>query len=201
MATKASGEATGGEGYITDGFPAPGLKKMTRFMTSHNSEGKGIFISRDSGDHHRVMGEQQAVANILYSTKETPVDLTDEKDVKAAAAKEPPLHCKNGTLIRMIDFAPGLKAPMHRALSIDYGIVMEGSFELGLDSGETRILHQGDVCIQRATMHTWKNITENCTKPGRMLFILLDVKPFEVNGIKVEEDMGALGKEYVDREE
>ncbi|CAG9949541.1 unnamed protein product [Clonostachys rosea f. rosea IK726] len=39
------------------------------------------------------------------------------------------------------------------------------SFELTLDSGESRIMRPGDVSIQRATSHKWKNITGNGTMP------------------------------------
>jgi quercetin dioxygenase-like cupin family protein len=65
----------------------------------------------------------------------------------------------------MIDFAPNEISPMHRALSIDYGVVLEGEFELILDSGERRIMRQGDVSIQHATGHQWRNLTG--TAPSR----------------------------------
>ena len=60
---------------ITDGFPAPGLRETQRLITSHDARGKGYFQTTDNGDDHRVMGEKQAVANLLYSTRESPVDL------------------------------------------------------------------------------------------------------------------------------
>jgi quercetin dioxygenase-like cupin family protein len=50
---------------------------------------------------------------------------------------------------------------MHRTESLDYGVVLEGSMELILDSGETKIMNRGDVCVQRATSHAWKNVSEN----------------------------------------
>jgi hypothetical protein len=99
----------------------------------------------------------------------------------------------------MIDFAPGLESPMHRAVSIDYGIVVEGVFELTLDSGETRIMRQGDVSVNRAAAHKWKNITGNGTLPGRMMWILLDCKDVIVNGKKVEGFLGELEKEYIEQ--
>lgn len=34
---------------------------------------------------------------------------------------------------------------MHRTVSIDYGVVLEGEIELTLDSGESRIMRRGDV--------------------------------------------------------
>lgn len=85
-------------------------------------------------------------------------------------------------------------------MSIDYGIVLEGEFELSLDSGESRIMRCGDISVQRATAHRWRNITAGGTEPGRMLYILLDCKDvFLANGEKVEGFLGELEKEYEGR--
>ncbi|KAI1405139.1 hypothetical protein F4819DRAFT_494345 [Hypoxylon fuscum] len=186
-------------GFVTDGFPAPGLTRTRRHITGHNEEGKSVFLTTDSGDHHRVMGEQQAVANILYSTMETPIELNGNVDIQHAKEHEPPLHYHNGTVLRMIDFGPGVESPLHRAISLDYGVVLEGVFQITLDSGESRIMRPGDVSIQRATSHKWKNLTGNGTLPGRMLYVLLDCKDVIVNGSKVEGFLGELEKEYKGR--
>lgn len=74
--------------YVKDGFPAPGLPRTVRYITGHNAEGKGVFLVSDAGDHHRKMGADQALANILYSTTETPVDFNDDKDIKQAMENE-----------------------------------------------------------------------------------------------------------------
>lgn len=100
----------------------------------------------------------------------------------------------------MIDFGPGVASPLHRAVSVDYGIVLEGEFELTLDSGETRIMRQGDISVQRATAHSWRNITGNCTMPGRMLYVLLDCKEVVVNGQKLEGYLSWLEPYYKGRE-
>ncbi|KFA67228.1 hypothetical protein S40285_06292 [Stachybotrys chlorohalonatus IBT 40285] len=188
-----------GLNYVHSGFPAPGLRQINRHITGHNDDGKSVFLSTDNGDHHRIMGEKQAVANILYSTQETPVQLNGNVDIEKASKEEPPLHYHNGSIVRMIDFAPSVESPMHRAVSIDYGIVVEGTFKLVLDSGEERIMRQGDVSVQRATAHKWINITDNGTAPGRMMWILLDCHDVVVNGQKMEGYLGDLEKEYVGR--
>ena len=41
----------------------------------------------------------------------------------------------------------------------------------------------------------WKNLDEQ--KPGRMVFILLDVKPLKVNGEIIQEYLGDMEKDYV----
>ncbi|KAL3477603.1 hypothetical protein BJX99DRAFT_225812 [Aspergillus californicus] len=196
-APEAPAAPPAGAGYVFNGFPAPGLRKTVRHITGHNKQGQSVFFSTDCGAHHRVMGEQQAVANILYSTKETPVDMNDDVDIKYAAEVEPGLHIHNGSVVRQIDFAPNVESPLHRAVSIDYGIVVEGEFKLILDSGEERIMRQGDVSVQRATAHKWHNITGNGTMPGRMLWILLDCKDVVVEGKVMAGFLGDLAKEYV----
>lgn len=101
----------------------------------------------------------------------------------------------------MIDFSPGLVSPMHRSVSIDYGIVVEGEFELLLDSGETRIMRQGDVSINRGGAHTWRNITGNGTMPGRMIYVLVDSKPVvTAKGEELGEFLAELAPYYEKRE-
>lgn len=86
-------------------------------------------------------------------------------------------------------------------MSIDYGIVLEGEFELILDSGESRIMRRGDISVQRATAHRWRNITAGGNEPGRMLYVLLDCKDVFMpgSGEKVEGFLGELEKEYEGR--
>ena len=107
---------------------------------------------------------------------------------------QPSIHVKRGSVARLIDFAPGMESPIHRAMSIDYGVVVEGEFEFSLDSGESRMMYPGDCSVNRACNHKWRNVSQ--TKSGRMLFILLDVQPLEVNGKIIEEDLGELSGEY-----
>ncbi|CAH0003354.1 unnamed protein product [Clonostachys byssicola] len=210
-------------GYINTEWPAPGLRRNVRHITGHNEDGKAVFLATDCGDHHTMIGNQQALANIIYSTKETPVDLGGDADLKYAKENivrrilpttgslrtsftniilpllQPPLHYHNGSVVRMIDFAPNVVSPMHRAVSLDYGIVVEGEFKLILDSGEEKVMRQGDVSVQRATAHQWHNITANGTAPGRMMWVLLDCKPVEIKGKKLEEYLGELTPYYQDR--
>lgn len=69
---------------------------------------------------------------------------------------------------------------MHRTVSLDYGVVLEGEIELVLDSGESRVLKRNDISVQRGTNHIWRNRSQ--TEWGRMLFVSQEAKPVEVNG-------------------
>jgi quercetin dioxygenase-like cupin family protein len=67
---------------------------------------------------------------------------------------------------------PGIECIIHVTKSRDYGIVVEGEMEMRLDSGETRYMKRGDVAVQRATMHGWKNRSD--TEWARMFFVSQD---------------------------
>ncbi|KAK3936139.1 hypothetical protein QBC46DRAFT_420233 [Diplogelasinospora grovesii] len=183
---------------ILTGFPAPGLRASRRFISSHDKDGKDIFVVDDNGDHHRVLAGGKGVGNIIYSTAETPVDMNDDKDLKYARDHEPGIHVPDGSVVRLVDFAPGCESPPHRAMSIDYGVVVEGRFQLTLDSGESKIMLPGDMSVNRGCMHVWKNLDEE--KPGRMVFVLLDVVPYKVNGKVLEEDLGDMAPDYAVRD-
>ncbi|KAI1125337.1 hypothetical protein F5Y10DRAFT_268164 [Nemania abortiva] len=184
------------EGYVQTPYPVQGLPRVVRHITGHNAEGKSVFLSTDIGDHHRELVNKSAIANIVYSTNRHPVELGGDVDVKYARENEPGITVKNGSVCRMIDFGPGGVSPMHRVNSLDYAVVIEGVFNMILDSGEERIMQRGDMAVQRSTAHRWINVTGNGLLPGRILFILLDVNDLEVRGSKVQGHLGVLEKDY-----
>ncbi len=77
-----------GSNYVTTDFPIAGLSRAMRHITGHNPDGESVFLSTDCGDHHRVMGEKQAIGNIIYSTDRTPIELNDDVDIKYAKENE-----------------------------------------------------------------------------------------------------------------
>ncbi|EAA36365.1 hypothetical protein GE21DRAFT_2378 [Neurospora crassa] len=184
-------------GPITE-FPAPGLRDPFRYITGHDAEGNAVFVQTDNGDHRAVMLGGAAAQNIIYSAGSNPIELTGNVDLEFAKNR-PSLHIPNGVCVRMIDFAPGCKSNMHRALCMGIGTVCEGEVELTLGSGEKRILRPGDVSINRGAMHQWRNTSDE--KPARMLYTLLDIKPLIVNGKQLDFDMGYLMKEYAEYDE
>lgn len=168
------------------------LRPLKRFITTHNDKGEAVFSSAISEDNERVNYHNDTVAFALgYTTNGFPVDLNNDSDIegyKPYLKEAPGLTVSNGTVLRFVDFAPGLDSPMHRTVSLDYGVVIEGEVELKLDSGETRLMKKGDVAIQRGTSHAWKNASE--TKWLRMMFVLQPCKPIEIAGQALGEDLG-----------
>jgi hypothetical protein len=58
---------------------------------------------------------------------------------------------------------------MHVTASIDYALVLDGELWLELDDGETVHLHAGDIVIQQATRHGWRNKSE---RPATIAFVM-----------------------------
>lgn len=42
---------------------------------------------------------------------------------------------------------------MHRTVSVDYAVVLEGEIDLVLDDNATKTMRKGDVAVQRGTIH------------------------------------------------
>lgn len=119
--------------------------------------------------------------SVLYTTDSYPTDLENNKDLekhfnyKGAV----PIGIPNGSVIRFVDVAPGGVSPMHRTRTLDYGVVLHGEVELvleDLEKGPVRLMKRGDVSIQRATMHAWRNPSK--TEWSRMLYVILDAKDY-----------------------
>ena len=122
--------------------------------------------------------------------------MADEADIAAYAAHlaDPPaLTVPHGSVGRVVDFPPGYTSPMHRTLSLDLGIVIEGEIELILDGGGTRVLKRGDVAVQRGTNHAWRNATPEEGGWARVFYVLQDAEPIELgDGMRLGEDLGGI---------
>lgn len=170
--------------------PENHLPSIVRHITTHNAEGKATFSTQLSENPEQKAVGKEAVFALSYCSSEFPVDLSDDKDIKSYQkymAQAPGLVINSGSVLRHVDMVPGHTSPMHRTVSLDYGIVIEGEVELILDSGEKRAMKPGDIAIQRGTMHAWRNMSD--TKWARMLYVLLPAKPLEVAGEKLGEDL------------
>ena len=181
-----SGSRPQNEGQLSTNLPG-----LTHYITGHDaSTGKAIIQSTRPGSWVPVLKGANAF-NVIYTTSEFPVSLNNDRDLQThdevLSSKKLGLVNKNGTVCRIVDFAPGTQPLMHRTQSLDYGVVLEGTLEMSLDSGETKLLHRGDVAVQRATMHGWRN--QSKTEWARMLFVLQDCQPVVIDGKSLGEDL------------
>ncbi len=171
------------------------LPTPNRFITTHDASGKAIIDSSipAAAPFYSIGSASDALFAQCYVTSDFPVQITDDADTaayKTFLASPPGLTVSGGTVLRYVDMPPGALSPMHRTVSLDYGVVLEGEVDLVLDSGETRHMKRGDICVQRATMHAWRNRSE--TEWARMLYVLQPVKPAVVAGQELREDYGGM---------
>jgi uncharacterized cupin superfamily protein len=168
------------------------LPQLQTLITSHNADGKAIIHSAREFPWQSI-DEDKMAFSVVYSTSSFPPDLNNEVDINThdtLMTKGVGLVNPGGTIIRCVDFAPGDRCEMHRTQSLDYGIILEGSVDMLLDSGERQSMKRGDVAVQRATMHQWINTSE--TEWARIMFVLQDCRPLIVAGKSLGEDLGGL---------
>lgn len=174
------------------------LSIPNRFITTHNAEGKAIIdtsLPAPAPFYALGKGENDAFFAQGYVTDAFPTTLDDDADLavyKSYLDKPPGLTVSGGTVLRYVDIPPNFTSPMHRTVSLDYGVLLEGEVDLVLDSGETQAMRRGDICIQRATMHAWRNTS--LTEWARMLYVLQPCKAFAAGAGEgeIKEDYGGM---------
>ena len=111
---------------------------------------------------------------MVWTTESFPVSNTGDAD---EGLRKVGTTLKNGTVFRVVEFAPGVAPRNHRTDSIDYAVVVSGEIDMELDDSVAH-LKAGDVLVQRGTIHNWVN---RGTQPCVMAFILIDAKPVEAD--------------------
>ncbi|OQU98739.1 Cupin domain-containing protein [Cladophialophora immunda] len=166
------------------------LPPVHRHITTHDPKtGKAIFYSTGTASWNSS-ATKDAAASVAYTTS-FPPQLSGDEDIEKhnalMVAGGPGLVVPSGTVCRVVDIGPGREAIMHRTCSLDYGVVVEGTIEMVLDSGERAVMNRGDIVIQRATMHGWRNPSQS--QWARLFFVLQDCKALTIGGMAVEEDL------------
>ena len=151
--------------------------EIRRVVTGHDASGRSVVLSDAPVVGHDAMPGSTFVW--VWRTTTTPADNDDPAD---RAASPPDLTQPDGSVLLLVDIAPGARSPLHRTRSLDYAFVLAGPVDLELDDGSTTRLETGAVVVQRGTMHAWVN-------PGphtaRMAYVLLDATEPTANGEKL----------------
>ncbi len=156
---------------------------IRRIVTGHNLEGTAVFTS-DEEFEPLIIPTGDAAMSTLWTTATVPADCNDEID---GAKRDAGTTLKGGSVIRIVDMLPGASSPLHRTDSIDYGIVISGEIELELEDEVYKKIGAGEIIIQRGTLHKWRNPSK--TEVCRIVFVLIEAKPYEINGIPLPEYM------------
>jgi quercetin dioxygenase-like cupin family protein len=139
-----------------------------RVVTGHAPDGRSVIVSDGPPPVSRVVADGAAFHELwITAAAPAPIEAAEAEPTERHLVVPPP---PSGSVIRIVDFPPGARSPMHRTESVDYGIVLAGQVHLVLDDSETA-LAPGDVVVQRGTDHAWHNRAD---APARMAFVLID---------------------------
>jgi quercetin dioxygenase-like cupin family protein len=152
-----------------------------RIVTGHDAQGLAIVKSVDTLVPKRIPSGDADFAQI-WTTAAVPADNNDDSD---GALRDVGQTLKGGSAVRVVDLLPGKQSPMHRTLSLDFGIVLRGELELELDGGTVQRLGPGDVVVQRGTNHLWRNPSRDTV--CRIVFVLIEASPVLIGGRPLDE--------------
>jgi quercetin dioxygenase-like cupin family protein len=161
-----------------------------RFVTGHTSSGSATILYENTVPQTVVGGDKQDAPSAKFSVLWQAKQPNDNTSPCADASLIPVSIARgDGSVCRVVDFAPHHSSQMHRTISLDYGIVVAGDgmeMELeNVDGGPNLIrkLKVGDVVVQRGTNHAWHNRGDTW---GRMVYVLLAAEKIQLNGKVIE---------------
>lgn len=142
---------------------------VRRVVTGHDANGKAVVNIDDRGQHASSW-RANMTQQLIWTTDELPARLSEDGVDKAD--REIATTIQNGSVFRVIEFAPGVVPRNHRTDSIDYAIILSGEIDMEMDDTVVH-LNAGDVLVQRGTIHNWVN---NGTEPCVIAFILISAE-------------------------
>ena len=147
---------------------------IRRVVTGHDQSGKAV-VTIDEISKNVISRRPNHQSCVIWSTGEFPTDNGGDADggLRKVGTTDP-----NGTVFRLVEYGPGVTPRNHRTKSIDYAIVLAGEIDMEMD-GTMVHLKQGDVLVQRGTIHNWIN---RGTEPCIVAFVLVAAKPVERAG-------------------
>jgi quercetin dioxygenase-like cupin family protein len=151
---------------------------IRRVVTGHDPTGRAV-VAIDEICRNLSSRRPQHQSCAVWSTGSLPSDNSDAQ--QDGALREVGSTDPNGTVFRIVEYGPGVAPRRHRTVSIDYAVVMTGEIDLELD-GMSVHLRQGDVLVQRGTIHNWVN---RGTAPCIIAFVLIAATPVERAGVRL----------------
>jgi quercetin dioxygenase-like cupin family protein len=147
---------------------------IRRVVTGHDPSGRAV-VAIDEIARNVISRRSGHASCVVWSTGVFPSDNGSELDggLRELTSTDP-----GGTVFRIIAYAPGVAPRNHRTESIDYAVVMAGEIDMEIDGASVH-LRQGDVLVQRGTIHNWVN---RGTGPCIIAFVLVAARPVERAG-------------------
>jgi Cupin domain len=171
------------------------FRPVRRVVTGDTAQGRSRIVADGAPATLSVPERPGYRVSNLWVTTGTPAPIAAPDTVAAHKGVSPP---QRGTVLRVIDYPPDAKDPaerkrqlaatfgklypdaehrvddkhpgMHRTVTVDYAIILEGEIVAMLDEEET-VLRAGDILVQRGTNHAWANRSDRI---ARICFVLID---------------------------
>lgn len=160
-----------------------GLKPCKRYIATHDSSGKSVYAESPDQLFYSVPNFGGMARS--YSFGSIPANLTDDADIKAYRAeggassyrKRSIVPPTPGANLVVCDLAPGAAGHMHRTVSIDFSICVEGEIDHELDGGEKVRLYPGvrrlsdpglchlELIMRRTTLFSEERCIVGVTRP------------------------------------
>ena len=147
------------------------LPPPNRIVTGHNEEGKAVILYNGPATNS-VVRFNGPCTTLFWGTSEIPASNSGNEDTGLSENDVAPPA--NGSWFRIVDYPPGFPGRRHKTDTIDYAICMSGEIYMELDDGVMAHVKEGDVLVQRGTVHSWINKSDTTC---RMAFILIDAAP------------------------
>src|SRR5262249_5283736 len=103
--------------------------ELRRVVTGHDAEGKAIVTI---GEMPTRTGSARVgvTTSVVWTSEGFPIDNTGGED---EGLRQTGTTHDNGTVFRIIEFAPGNHPRNHRTDSLDYAVIMAGEIDMTLD--------------------------------------------------------------------
>ncbi|KAF9889082.1 hypothetical protein FE257_008059 [Aspergillus nanangensis] len=171
-----------------------GMPQTTRYVTGHDSRGLSITVPTPPLQY---LDRGRYAISRAYALEKVPAPLTNGQDLDAYLSPDCESYqtsyanggsqpvVPGGVNFLQGDFGPSATTPMHRTMSVDFVVLVQGELVLELDSGEKTHLKPGDSVIQRATVHRWINPSPDY--PARFIATTVACEPLIVAGQRLDQ--------------
>jgi quercetin dioxygenase-like cupin family protein len=162
-------------------FPSP-----NRHITTNDKNGASVFVPNLSTNAPSRTLPDGLKITFCYGSTQFPIELNQDQDLDSyqhLIDNPPGIVLQTGVVFRIVDFPPGYVGALHRTISVNFNVVIEGQLELTLDSGERRTLTRGDSAIQRAVNHLWRN--KSTVEWARIVAVPVPAEPLQHAGVDI----------------
>ncbi|KAH8127486.1 hypothetical protein LI328DRAFT_154452 [Trichoderma asperelloides] len=171
-------------------YPIP----FIRVITTHDPESGNAIFEKNLENNVQFEGFPVPTGNpptsdyaLEYSTTTFPVQglspessdssefraNLDIKQYKASLQNISPLNPAGGTACTVVEVPYGNDIAMHRTVSLDFGVIIDGTAEL------------------QGTAHAWRNLTQKDDNNGtlRIFFVFQPIEKIHVKGTELDQDL------------